>query len=104
MVDLEAHCFPPATTLDGGGGIWGPGSPFPVTLGPSSCFFKCHCMGLMCSRPKWTCFSVAVSRPMRDMNCQTGQSGSDNIDLILCVKACQRSSVGLTLPSFRSNW
>ena len=39
MVDLEAHCFPPATTLDGGGGIWGPGSPFPVTLGPSSCFF-----------------------------------------------------------------
>ena len=56
MVDLEAHCFPPATTLDGGGGIWGPGSPFPVTLGPFSCFFKCHCMGLMCSRPKWTCF------------------------------------------------
>ena len=38
MVDLAAHCFPPATTLDGGGGIWGPGSPFPVTLGPSSCF------------------------------------------------------------------
>ena len=38
MVDLEAHCFPPATTLDGGGGIWGPGSPFPVTLGPFSCF------------------------------------------------------------------
>ena len=33
MVDPEAHCFPPATTLDGGGGIWGPGSPFPVTLG-----------------------------------------------------------------------
>ena len=38
MVDLVAHSFPPATTLDGGGGTWGPGSPFPVILGPSSCF------------------------------------------------------------------
>ena len=38
MVDLVAHCFPPATTLDEGGGTWGPGSPFPVTLGPSNCF------------------------------------------------------------------
>ena len=38
MVDLTAHCFPPATTLDGNGAIWGPGSPFLVTLGPSSCF------------------------------------------------------------------
>ena len=41
---------------------------------------------------------------MRDMNFRTGQTGSDIIDLILFVKACQRSSVGLTLPSFRSNW
>ena len=61
-------------------------------------------MGLMWSRPKCTCFSVAVSRPMRDMNCQPGQTGSDSIDLILSVKVCQRSAVGLTLPSFRSNW
>ena len=38
MVDLVAHCFPPATTLDGGGGTWEPVSPFPVILGPSSCF------------------------------------------------------------------
>ena len=38
MVDLEAHCFPPATTSGGGGGTWGPVSPFPVTLGPSNCF------------------------------------------------------------------
>ena len=38
MVDLVAHCFPPATTLDEGGGTWGPVSPFPVTLGPSNCF------------------------------------------------------------------
>ena len=38
MVDLIAHCFPPGTTLDGGGGTWEPVSPFPVILGPSSCF------------------------------------------------------------------
>ena len=38
MVDLVAHCFPPATTLDVGGGTWGLGSPFPAILGPSSCF------------------------------------------------------------------
>ena len=38
MVDLVVHCFPPATTLDGGGATWGPGSCFLVTLGPSSCF------------------------------------------------------------------
>ena len=38
MVDLVAHYFPPATTLDVGGGSWGLGSPFLVTLGPSSCF------------------------------------------------------------------
>ena len=78
MVDLVAHCFPPATTLDGGGGTWERVSPFPVILGPSSC----HCMGLMCSHPKWTCFSVAVRRPMRDMNFRTGHTGSDIIDLI----------------------
>ena len=41
---------------------------------------------------------------MRDMNCRTGHTGSDSIDLILSVKVCQRSVVGLTLPSFRSNW
>ena len=38
MVDLEAHCFPPATTLDVGGGTWELVSPFPVILVPSSCF------------------------------------------------------------------
>ena len=35
-------------------------------------FFKCHCMGLIC---RWTCVSVAVSRPMRDMNFWTGHTG-----------------------------
>ena len=38
MVDLVAHCIPPATTLGGGGGTWGLESPFLVTLEPSSCF------------------------------------------------------------------
>ena len=56
MVDLEAHCFPPATTLDGGGGIWGAGITFSSDSGTLQLFFECHCMGLMCSRPKWTYF------------------------------------------------
>ena len=34
MVDLEAHCFPPATIFSEGGVIWGLVSPFP----PSSCY------------------------------------------------------------------
>ena len=46
-------------------------------------------------------FSVAVGRPMKDMNYRTRQTRSDSINLILSVKVCQRSSVGLTLPSFR---
>ena len=36
MVDLEAHCFPPAITLGGGGAIWEQISPFLVILVPSS--------------------------------------------------------------------
>ena len=38
MVDLEEHCFPPATTLGEGGATWERVSPFSVTLVPSSCF------------------------------------------------------------------
>ena len=38
MVDLGAHCFPPAATSDEGGAIWGLVSPFLGNLGPSSCF------------------------------------------------------------------
>ena len=37
MVDLETHCFPPATILSEGGATWGLVSPFLVTLGPSCC-------------------------------------------------------------------
>ena len=37
MVDLEEHCFPPATILSEGGATWERVSPFPVTLVPSSC-------------------------------------------------------------------
>ena len=36
MVDLGAHCFPPATILDEGGATWELVSPFLVILGPSS--------------------------------------------------------------------
>ena len=37
MVDLEEHCFPPATTLSEGGATWERVSPFPVILVHSSC-------------------------------------------------------------------
>ena len=37
MVDLEAHCFPPATILDGRGATWGRVSPLLVIPVPSSC-------------------------------------------------------------------
>ena len=59
----------------------GTGITFSSDSGTLQLFFMCHCMGLMWSRPKWTCFSVAMSRPMRDMNCRTGQTGSDSMDL-----------------------
>ena len=32
MVDLEEHCFPPATILGEGGVTWERVSPFPVTF------------------------------------------------------------------------
>ena len=99
MVDLEAHCFPPATTLSGGWSDLGTRITFSSDSGTLHLFFKCHCMGLM-----WTCFSVADRSPMRDMNCRTGHTGPDRIDNILSVKVCQCSGVGLTLPSLRSNW
>ena len=38
MVDLEAHCFPPATSLGGGGVTWVWGSPSLVILVLFSCF------------------------------------------------------------------
>ena len=104
MVDLEEHCFPPATTLSEGGVTWERVSPFLVILVPSSCsssatvWVSCEVDlgGLV--------FSVAVRSPIRDINCRTGHTGPDRIDNILSVKVCQRSGVGLTLPSLRSNW
>ena len=37
-------------------------------------------MGLMWSLPRGTCFSVAVSRPIRDINFLTRQVGLDRMD------------------------
>ena len=37
MVDLEAHCFPPATISDEAGATSEGVSPFLMTLEPSSC-------------------------------------------------------------------
>ena len=61
MVDREAHCFPPATILSGGGAIWELVSPFLVTLEPASCPSGTVWVSY---GDLWTCFSVAVSRPM----------------------------------------
>ena len=38
MVDVGAHCFPPATISDESGATWESVSPFLRTLGPSSGF------------------------------------------------------------------
>ena len=32
-------------------------------------FFRFHWTGLMWSRSRWTCFSVAINRPTSDMSC-----------------------------------
>ena len=61
-------------------------------------------MGLIWSRPRWTCLSVAVNSPMRDISCQTIQVGTANNSVIFAVSVCHRSRVGLILPSFRLNW
>ena len=61
-------------------------------------------MGLIWSRPRWTCFSVAVNNPMRGINCQTGQVGPVSNSLIFVLSVCHWSRVALTLTSFRLNW
>ena len=82
----------------------GRGIIFSRDSGTLQLFLRCHCMGLMCSRPRWTCFSVAVKRPIKDMNCLTGQAGSNKSACILSWRLCHRSGVGLTRPDLRSNW
>ena len=61
-------------------------------------------MGLMCTRPRWTFFTVAVSRPIKDMNHWTGQAGQDRKSSIFCWRLCHRSGVGRTRPDLRLNW
>ena len=100
MVDLGAHCFPPATILNG---VEQTGITFSSDSETLQFCLRCHCMGLIWSLPRWTCFSVAVN-PMRDISCQTGQVSPVNKSLIFVLSVCHRSRVGLTLPSFRSNW
>ena len=79
------------------------GMVFSSVSGTLQLFLRCHCMGLICSLPKCTCFSVAVNSPIRDIRFRTGHIGFDKISRILSCRVCQRSVVGLTLPSFKSN-
>ena len=44
------------------------GITFSSDSGTLQLFLRCHCMGLMCSQPRGSCFSVAVNKPIRDMN------------------------------------
>ena len=83
---------------------FGMGMVFSIVSGTLQLFLRCHCMGLMCKLPKCTCFSVAVSNPIKDISVRTRHTGLDMISRIFVCKACQRSGVGLTLPSFKSNW
>ena len=100
MVDLGAHCFPPATILNGGGATWGLVSPFLVILGPSSfvlgaiVWVSCGvCLG-------GPALSVAVNSPIRDISCRAGQVGPVNKSLILVLSVCHQVVwVGCTLLS-----
>ena len=79
----------------------GTGITFSSDSGTLQLFFKCHCMGLIWSRPRWTCFSVGVSRPMRDMNCQTGHTGPDKIVWILSYQGLPMLWCGSDLALFQ---
>ena len=74
---------------------------FSSDSGSLQLFLVCHCMGLMCSLPTWTCFSVAVSRAIKDMNCWTKQAGWDRT----LVFFAEGSTTGpaLTFPNLPAN-
>ena len=59
LVELEAQSSP-SHHFRWGCRDPGIGITFSSDFGTLQLLFKCHCMGLMWSRPKWTCFSVAV--------------------------------------------
>ena len=104
MVDLGAHCFPSAAVLDGGGATWELVLPFPLILEPSSFVWGATEWASYAVDLVNLFFSVAVNSPMRDMSGWTGHIGLVNNSLILVVSVYHRIKVGLTLPSFRSNW
>ena len=52
---------------------------FSSDSGTLQLLLRCHCMGLIWGQPRWNCFSVAVSKPITDMNCWTRQASSDSI-------------------------
>ena len=54
MVDLGAHCFPPATILDEDGAIWELVSPFLVIMEPAS---------FVCGATEWPSYAVDLGEP-----------------------------------------
>ena len=54
-------------------------------------------MSLIWSRPRWTCFSVAVNSPMSDISCRTGQAGLVSDSWNFAVRVCHQFRVGSDL-------
>ena len=104
MAGLKVRFLGKATTSDEGGVTLGWGSPSLEILVPSSCFSSATLQVSCGASLSGLAFSVAISNPIRDISCQTGQVGPESRSCILAVKVCQHSRVGLTLPIFRLNW
>ena len=76
----------------------GTGISFSSDSGFLQCLLRCHWMGVMWNLPRGTCFSVAVRRPIRDINFLTWQVWLDRRDPTFFWSDSQRSWVGLTSP------
>ena len=82
----------------------GRGITFSNDSGILQLLLRCHWMGLICNLPRWTCFSVAFKRPIKDMNSRTEQVGRERSSRKFTCRLCHRSCVGRTWPDSRSNW
>ena len=67
----------------------GIGITFSSDSGTLPSFFKCYFISLIWSRPRWTCFAVAVNNPIRDITCQTRQVGLESRFCIFAFNVCQ---------------
>ena len=80
----------------------GIGITFSSDSGTLQLFLRCHCIGLMCSQPRWTCFSVAINRPIKDMNWHEGVPWSPQSSYFKVQ--CYSSPVCRWHPDLPSSW